>query len=264
MTAGVLNGRVAAENILNKLRHRIQRQSGTVTLATIQVGRRPDSTLYLKLKSRAANRVGIKSEHFALPATVSQAKLIQLIVKLNQRRNIHGILIQLPLPPHLKTDMVVSAISIKKDVDGFHPRSLVVPPTIAAVLYLVQAAKPRARATAVILGKKSVFTRRLARELSRCGHFAVIVPVTNHIPRITKPADIIVTAIGRGPRLTARFIKPGAIVIDVGIRRHHGDTSGDVDKSVWTKAKAVSPVPGGVGPLTVAYLLVNTFKLAGK
>lgn len=262
MVAYRLDGRAAADRLLQRLRKNLQRRSRPVTLATILVGRRFDSALYVKLKRSAAARVGIRTEAHQLPATVSIKKLLGLIQSLNRRAAINGILLQLPLPSHLHPDLAVAVIDPKKDVDGFHPKNRrVQPPPVAAVLHLLRLAKPRRGDRVVLLGKDSVFNQQLRRVLTKRGFHVTIAAAGRSIPPVTKSAGIIITALGRGPQLEAKNIKRGTIIIDVGTRRHGKKVIGDALPSVWTKAKAVSPVPGGVGPLTVAYLLYNTVRL---
>lgn len=257
-----LDGKKEAAKLLEKLKQKVSALHKPITLATILVGQRPDSVLYVKRKQQAATNVGIKVRKYQLPTSISQKKLDSMLQRLSRNPHVHGILLQLPLPTHLNTSRTIAMIPPSKDVDGFQNHPKVVPPTIAAVLHLLRVAKPKKRARIVILGKKSVFTRDLSSYLYNHGSPAVVVPVAQKIPVITRKADIVITALGRNPHLTAADIKPGAIVIDVGIRRVAGKTVGDADPSVWTKAKAVSPVPGGVGPLTVAYVLYNTYHLA--
>ncbi len=259
MTGRVLDGRKEADKILLNLRGTIKRRRLRLRLATIQVGSRPDATLYLRLKAAAAARIGIKTEQHRLPATVSQKKLQNVLVRLNNHRAITGILLQLPLPRHLNADAAVAAIDPEKDVDGFSPAAKVIPPPIAGVLHLLALAKPKPSSRIVLLGKDSVFTTELARYLKRY-RVAIIDPrFQNSID--VKQADVIVTATGRGPRLTATQVKPGVIIIDVGIRHEGGRVVGDAHPSVYKKAKAYSPVPGGVGPLTIAFVLKNTVAL---
>lgn len=258
-----LDGRGAADQLLKQLQQRIWRTKQRMTLATILVGQRYDSALYVKLKLAAAKNVGLATEQHRLPQTITQPSLEKLIRRLNTRRTVTGILLQLPLPRGLNADRAVQAIDPNKDVDGFHPANRrVVPPPVAAVLKLIAMAYPPRHSRVVILGRHSVLTESLEARLSSLAYTISVVPVSHRIPPTTRQADIVVTILGRGPKLQAKHIKRGAIVIDVGIRHERGQTVGDVDPNVWTKAKAVSPVPGGVGPLTVAYLLWNTFRLS--
>ncbi len=263
MSARKLDGRLAADRILQRLQRQIKRSRRRPRLATILVGPRYDSALYVKLKVAAARRVGILTERHHLPARTTQAQLHKVIQTLNARTAITGILLQLPLPKQLNADAAVRAIDPRKDVDGFQPDNhRVVPPPVAAILKLIDLAQPQPLSSIVVLGRRSVLTTMVEARLSSRASSVSVVPTTRRIPAITGRADIIITILGRGPKLKAQHIKRGAIVIDVGIRHERGKTVGDVDPSIWTKAKAVSPVPGGVGPLTVAYVLENTYRLA--
>lgn len=261
MIAKRLNGRAAADRLLAQLHRQLRRRRKSVRLATILVGERYDSALYVRLKVAAAQRVGLTTERHDLPHTTSTRRLEQLIQRLNRRSSVHGILLQLPLPPHLDADRAILAIHLDKDVDGFRPQNtLIVPPPVAAVLKLIQLGHPPRRCHVTILGKTTVYTRQLEDVFRRRGWTTMIA--SKNWMSSTKKSDVIVTVLGRGPKLLGRQVKPGAIVVDVGIRHEHGKTVGDVDASVWSVAKAVSPVPGGVGPLTVAYVLINCYKLA--
>lgn len=255
----LLDGRREAKKILTRLAQQVKRRKLQLRLATIQVGTRPDATLYLRLKAAAAKSIGIATEQHRLPASTSQAKLAALITRLNKRHAVTGILLQLPLSRHLNADLAVAAIDPQKDVDGFSPAAKVVPPPIAGVLHLLSLAKPPKNSRVVLLGKDSVFTTELAGYLQK--YLVSLVNPRNQKSTLVKNADVIITATGRGPRLTAAQVKSGVIIIDVGIRHQGGQVVGDADPSVYKKAKAYSPVPGGVGPLTIAFVLKNTVKL---
>lgn len=260
-----LDGRRAADRMLIQLKKKVAKHRRPITLATILVGARYDSALYVKLKRRAAAGVGIKTEAHHLSSSTTQKKLEQLIRSLNKRKNITGILLQLPLPKHLSADAAVTVIDPAKDVDGFQPGNpLVVPPPVGAVLKLIQVAKPRPRSFCVIVAQPSVFTERLAQALEAAGHVATVIEPHARLGQITAKADIIIPALGVGRQLLAADIKRGAIVVDVGIRQRGKKTIGDVHSSAWSKAKAISPVPGGVGPLTISCVLANTYQLAKR
>ncbi len=259
----ILDGRAAADRILSRLAAAIRRRHRHPVLATILVGDRFDSDLYVRLKTKAAARVGINTLPYQLPSTVSQAALHRLIQRLNRQRKVDGILLQLPLPKQLNADLAVNQIHPGKDVDGFHPANRrVVPPPVAAVLELLRLAKVSRPRLAMILAKPSVFTQRLTEELERRGFQVVTEHPIKRIPSRTKQAAVIITALGRGPRLRAQHIQPGATVIDVGTRRRGKQVVGDADPSVRNRAAALSPVPGGVGPLTIAFVLKNTYQLS--
>ncbi len=263
MKATRLDGKREAQRLLRTLKRRLARRSRYPTLATILVGQRYDSAVYVRLKVAAAKKVGIQTIQCRLPENTSQRRLERLIDQLNTRRPVTGILLQLPLPSQLNADRAIRTINPRKDVDGFHPdNQAVTPPPVAAVLHFLALVKPKRQARVVILGKKSVFTEQLRSLFIKRGWRVSLVKA--RWATYTKKADIIVTVLGRGPRLLARQIKGGSIVIDVGIRHQRGKIIGDVDPDVWSKAKAVTPVPGGVGPLTVAYVLMNTCQLAKR
>ena len=262
MAGKVLDGRQESDRLLHQLKRKISRLSSAPVLATIQVGRRPDASLYLKLKSQAAAAVGIDVERHQLPATISEKNIITLVKALNSDRRIRGILIQLPLPSRINTDRIIKTIAPQKDVDGFRPGSRVDPPTIAAIMHLLRLSKPKASSNIVILGQPTIFTKQLATYL--VGHQVSIVRPQYLNSSIIKNADVIITVSGRGPMLNAKHVKKGVRIIDVGIRKKGNRVTGDVDSSVYAKAAAFSPVPGGVGPLTVAYVLWNVYSLTKK
>ncbi len=263
MSAIKLDGRRAADRMLVQLKKNVVRHRRPITLATILVGARYDSALYVKLKRRAAASVGITTEAHHLSSSATQSTLEKLIGSLNKRKNITGILLQLPLPNHLDADAAVAVIDPHKDVDGFQlNNTLVIPPPVAAVLKLIALGKPKPNSFTVIVAQQSVFTERLAQAIDQAGHAAAIVEPHRRLRNITIKADIIVTALGQGSRLSAKDIKPGIIIVDVGIRQQGKKTIGDVHPSAWIKAKAISPVPGGVGPLTISCVLENTYQLA--
>lgn len=263
MIAQTLDGRAAAGRILRQLKSKVASHGRPITLATILVGARYDSALYVKLKRKAAASVGIQTEAHHLPANTTSSTLHKLITKLNHQKNINGILLQLPLPKHLDADAAVAVIDPAKDVDGFQmDNTRITPPPIGAVLKLIALGHPQRKSLAVIIAQQSIFTQRLVLALQQAGHTAAIVEPHPQMHTLTSQADIIVTALGTGPRVTARMVKKDAVIVDVGIRQLNKKTVGDVDPSTWKKAKAISPVPGGVGPLTIACVLENTYQLA--
>lgn len=263
MIAKKLDGRMESRRLLHQLAQRVRKIKKPITLATILVGERYDSSLYVRLKQQAAAEVGIRTKPIQLPESVSAARLLDEIHKLNRNPHIHGILLQLPLPNGIDADGIIQAIDPKKDVDGFHPANdLIIPPPVAAVEHFLSMARPKRKARVAILGKASVFARQLEQRFTARGWTIDIVQ--SHWAAITKKADVIITVLGRGPRLTAAQVKRGVIVVDVGIRKLNGKTVGDANPSVWNKAQAITPVPGGVGPMTIYYVLANTLTLATK
>jgi methylenetetrahydrofolate dehydrogenase (NADP+)/methenyltetrahydrofolate cyclohydrolase len=263
MIADKLDGRTESRRLLHRLTQRVIKSRKPITLATILVGERYDSALYVRLKQQAAAEVGIRTKQIQLPEQVTESRLIATIEKLNQNGYVHGILLQLPLPEHLDTDKIIQLINPAKDVDGFHPENeLIVPPPVAAVEHFLDMARPKGKSRVVILGRKSVLTTQLQNRFAGRGWKTEILE--HNWASQTSQADIIICVLGRGPRLTGAQVKAGVIVIDVGIRKLKGKTVGDADQSVWAKAKAITPVPGGVGPMTVYYVLHNTYELATR
>ncbi len=262
MTARRLDGRIEADRIITRLASRVARLSRRPHLAIVLVGSRFDSAIYVRLKRQAAKRVGIRTTLYRLPTRTSATTLHSLLKKLRTARTVDGILLQLPLPAHLSANDAIAALGQEKDVDGFHSSEHGVEnPAILAVAHCVRIAHPRPKSKVVILGRDSVFTSRLAIVLRQQGFTSIVITrPTAWQPRL-RQADIVVTARGTGPRITAADIKHNAILIDVGIRQQGKKTVGDVDVSAWAKAKAITPVPGGIGPMTIAYVLQNTYTL---
>ena len=251
------------------------------TLAVVLVGDNPASISYVTAKERDCEEVGIRSLDHRLPAATSQQQLLDLVQTLNRDRSVHGILVQLPLPEHIDPDAVVAAIDPDKDVDGFHPVSMgrlllglpgFVPCTPRAVLRMLELSKvPLVGAQVAVVGRGMIVGRPLAVLLSqkRATAYATVTlchSATVDIAAHTARADVIVAAIGRPAFITADMVKPGAVVIDVGINRVEDSSRprgyrlvGDVDTdAVAAVAAQITPVPGGVGPMTRAMLLENT------
>ncbi|HUG93428.1 MAG TPA: tetrahydrofolate dehydrogenase/cyclohydrolase catalytic domain-containing protein [Planctomycetaceae bacterium] len=247
-------------------------------LAAILVGDDPASAVYVRNKQRACEQAGILSTLDRLPAATSQTDLLVRVAQCNESPAVHGILVQLPLPPHIDEKAVLDAVSPLKDVDAFHPENVglivqgrprFVPCTPAAVQkLLVEAGVPIAGAHAVILGRSEIVGKPLASLLVQKAPGAdatvtVCHSRTRDLAAIARTADILVAAIGRPRFVTADMVKPGAAVIDVGINRVDGQLVGDVDfEPVAAVASAITPVPGGVGPMTIAMLLSNTLTAA--
>lgn len=263
MNARILNGKTEANRIEKALARQVAAMRIKPVLATIIVGQRFDSLLYVRLKEAAAKRVGIRTRSITLPSTVSQQRLIRTIKTLNRQTDVTGTLLQLPLPSHLETNSIISAIGPEKDVDGLRADSKIDSPFLQSIIHLVRIGQAKF-GRAVILARDTVFRDRLTTALSRLGYRVTADSARRRIPPITKTSSCIVIALGSGPRLLARNITAGTVIVDAGIRQRESKTIGDVDASVFAKAKAVSPVPGGVGPLTVAYLMKNILQLAKK
>jgi methylenetetrahydrofolate dehydrogenase (NADP+)/methenyltetrahydrofolate cyclohydrolase len=244
-------------------------------LAVLIVGDDPASQVYVRNKVRACAEVGIHSTHIELPAATSEGELLDHVERLNRNPAVHGILVQLPLPKHISADKVLHAIAPEKDVDGFHPLNAgllatghprLVPCTPAGVMAMLadEGIDPWAK-HAVVVGASNIVGKPVAHLLLQKG--ATVTICNSKTPDIgahTRAADIVVVAVGRPRMVTGAMIKPGAVVIDVGINRlPDGKLAGDCDlDSMLGRAAAVTPVPGGVGPMTIAMLLANTVQAA--
>jgi len=277
--ATIIDGKAVAKEVQNQIKAEIEglvrRWSMAPGLAVVLVGDDPASHIYVRNKEKACKEVGIKSfEHF-LPATVSEKELLALVHLLNKDKHVHGILVQLPLPPHIRSERILQAISPYKDVDGFHPvnqGNLVVgadgfrPCTPLGVMKLVEAAgcDPKGK-NAVVVGRSNIVGKPVALMLLE-KHATVTVchSRTASLRDEVARGDIVVVAIGKAGIVRGEWIKPGAVVIDVGINRlSTGKLCGDVEFEVAKeRAAAITPVPGGVGPMTICMLLFNTLKAA--
>ena len=241
-------------------------------LAVILVGNDPASAVYVRNKQRACEKVGIRSVSHLLPSDTDEQTLLACIEELNDDSHIHGILVQLPLPSPEHEATAIESIAPLKDVDGFHPlnvaklfegRPYLVPSTPAGILELLASHQvPIADSRVVIIGASNIVGKPLA--LCMLDHNAVVTichKYTRDLAAISREADILVTAVGKQKLVTADMVKPGAVVIDVGITLVEGRAVGDVDfEPVAEKASLLTAVPGGVGPLTIALLLANTLK----
>lgn len=252
----LLNGRPLAKKILEALKKEIADLPAKPGLAALLVGNDPASHLYVSIKERVAHDLGVHFRNITLPEDTSQIKLIETIKQLNNDPSIHGILLQLPLPKGFDTQKIIQAISPQKDVDGFLRQSGITSPTVEAIMDLLKESKIALKGkTACILVKSSEFLEYMQDALEQKG-IGVADDAAN--------ADIVISAMGKPSSLPAQKIKRAAIVIDVGINVRGGKTVGDVGTDVVEKAGFLSPVPGGVGPLTVAHLFKNLLVLAKK
>ena len=241
------------------------------TLAVVFVGDHPASSVYVRNKHRACEEVGIRSLSVTLPDDVSEEELLAVVDDLNTREDVHGILVQLPLPGHIDESKVIHAISPVKDVDGFHPFNIgslmlgekgFVPCTPAGIIELLNRSNlPIEGKHAVVVGRSNIVGKPIAQLLlKRNATVTVCHSKTSDLSDYTSKADILVVAIGKANFIDAKDVKPGAVVIDVGINRNEeGKLCGDVHfESVSQVASAITPVPGGVGPMTIAMLMKNT------
>ncbi|MEE8209444.1 MAG: bifunctional methylenetetrahydrofolate dehydrogenase/methenyltetrahydrofolate cyclohydrolase FolD [bacterium] len=274
MTATIIDGKAIAQAIRGELKGEVASLKASrgvqPGLATVLVGDDPASHVYVKTKRKACDEVGIAPFPFELPASTSQGDLLALIEDLNKNPEVHGILVQLPLPEGLDEALVLEAVDPAKDVDGFHPtnisrlvagRAELLPGTPAGILELLdRTGIPIEGAEAVVVGRSAIVGKPLALLLlHRHATVTICHTRTRDLAATARRADILVAAAGRAGVVTAEMVKPGACVIDVGINRVEGKLVGDVDfEAARAVAGAITPVPGGVGPMTVAMLLTNT------
>ena len=246
-------------------------------LAAVLVGDDPASRVYVRNKAKSCEETGLHSEVHELSKDTSEKDLLALVARLNKDPKIHGILVQLPLPRQINSDRVLAAISPAKDVDGFHAESLgalvqglpgFVPCTPAGVMEMLAHAKvPLAGARAVIVGRSTIVGKPLALLLlQKDATVTICHSRTKDLAARTREADVLIAAVGKAKLVTKDMVKPGACVIDVGINRlPDGKLAGDVDfDSVKEVAGSITPVPGGVGPMTIAMLIVNTVRSAER
>ncbi|MBR6563953.1 MAG: bifunctional methylenetetrahydrofolate dehydrogenase/methenyltetrahydrofolate cyclohydrolase FolD [Clostridia bacterium] len=248
----------------------------TTGLAVIIVGEDPASKVYVANKKKACEALGIISEEYALPETTTQEELLALIDELNHKKSINGILCQLPLPKHLDEQAVINAILPEKDVDAFHPTNVgkimlgeydFVPCTPAGIMEMLQYENIDIEGkTCVVIGRSNIVGKPMGMLLlHKNGTVTICHSRTRDLGAVCKNADILVAAVGRPKFVTADMVKEGAVVIDVGINRVDGKLVGDVDfEAVKDKCSAITPVPGGVGPMTIAMLMQNTLTAAKK
>ncbi len=282
MTARILDGKQLAKQIRSELAEEvvefIQNNGVVPTLAAVLVGNDPASEVYVRNKRRACEAVGIESQLHRLDASAPTEELLKLVSKLNKDHAVHGILVQLPLPPQMEASRVLLAVSPAKDVDAFHPENVgrlvqgrprFLPCTPHGVQQLLMRSGVEiAGRHVVVLGRSDIVGRPLSIMLSQRGlggdaTVTLCHSRTRDLPSITRLAEILIVAIGKANFVTAEMVRPGAVVVDVGINRSDGGVVGDVDfEAVREVAGAITPVPGGVGPLTIAMLLKNTLAAA--
>ena len=276
--AQIIDGKLISDQIKAELKEKVaayKAEGREITLAVIQVGNDPASSVYVGNKKRACDNIGVRSLAFELPEETTEAELIKLVEELNDRSDVDGILVQLPVPKHIDEDKIIKAISPLKDVDGFHPQSVgalnigqpgFVSCTPAGVIELLKRSNIEiAGKECVVVGRSNIVGKPMAALLLReNGTVTITHSRTKDLAEVTKRADILVVAIGKPKFITAEYVKDGAVVIDVGIHRLGVSESGkailcgDVDyDDVLPKVSAITPVPGGVGPMTIAMLMNN-------
>lgn len=270
----LIDGKKIAEKIIAAVKKIITAHSLTPGLAAILVGTDPSSLLYVAIKERACRKVGIYFEKWTFVEDASEDVIVKKINELNGRADIHAILVQLPLPSHLHEDKIIAAINPKKDADGFHPKNISdyldgrsenFPVLIRVVDEILNSAAVKQPAMAVVLANSKIFADPVAFFLKQKGYaVTAYAPTPKKIPEKTKRADILISALGRPHFITASQVKNGATIIDVGTTRNKkGELCGDVDaESVRALSGYLTPVPGGVGPVTVACVLENVTRLS--
>lgn len=274
----LLDGKKVSARIKDELKAEVaelKEQGICPGLAVVIVGDDPASRVYVNSKKKSCEELGIYSEEYALSAETSEAELLELIEKLNKDEKLSGILVQLPLPGHINEEKIINAIAPEKDVDAFHPVNVgkimvgnydFVPCTPAGVMELIKESGIEiAGKECVVVGRSNIVGKPQAMLLlHQNGTVTICHSKTKNLKETVKRADIVVAAVGRPKFITADMIKPGAVVIDVGINRIAPKTLvGDVDYEECAKiAGAITPVPGGVGPMTIAMLMKNTVKAA--
>ena len=274
MAASIIDGNAVAARRREAVAARVAKlksQGITPGLAVVIVGEDPGSVVYVRMKQKDCDQVGIYSEKHALVAETSQDELLALVDELNRRPDIHGVLVQLPLPEHIDEDAVLDAIDPDKDVDGFHPvnvgRMLVGKETLlpctphGCIVLLEEAGVDLTGKEAVVLGRSNIVGKPVAiMLLEKHATVTICHSRTKDLPGVVRRADVLVAAVGRPKMVKGDWLKPGCVVIDVGINRmDDGTLVGDVDfESASEVAAAITPVPGGVGPMTRAMLLENT------
>ncbi|MBS3114971.1 bifunctional methylenetetrahydrofolate dehydrogenase/methenyltetrahydrofolate cyclohydrolase FolD [Candidatus Woesearchaeota archaeon] len=270
MTAKIIDGKKIADKILSELKSKIKNSKQKPGLALVLVGNNPASEIYVNFKEKTCKEVGFYCERFNLDKNISELDLLKLINDLNQKPNLHGILVQLPLPKHINEHLITNSILPHKDVDGFTSLSLgnlmsenaiLAPATARAVLHLIESAGTGIEGkNAVVIGRSNIVGKPVAMMLlEKNATVTICHSRTKNPAEHTRKADILVVAVGK-PRLIKKdMVKEGAVVIDVGINRADGKIVGDVDfENVKEVAGFITPVPGGVGPMTIAMLMQNT------
>ena len=275
MAAKIIDGKAISAAVKEQVRAEIERDQIKAGLAVVIVGDDPASRVYVNNKKKACELCGIQSFEYALPADISDDKLLELIDALNADRSVNGILVQLPLPKHLNEKAVIERISPIKDVDAFHEMNVgkimignyaFLPCTPAGCMELIRSTGVEvAGKECVVVGRSNIVGKPMAMLLLHAnGTVTVCHSKTRDLPEVCRRADILIAAVGKPNFVTADMVKPGAVVIDVGINRmEDGKLCGDVKfDEVSEKAGFITPVPGGVGPMTIAMLMRNTLTAA--
>lgn len=274
----IIDGKKISAEIKDELKEKVaalKAEGKEITLAVIQVGNDPASTVYVGNKKKSCAYIGIRSLAYELPEDTTEEELLSLVEQLNQSRDVHGILVQLPLPKQINEDKIIKAIAPAKDVDGFHPQSVgalsigqpgFVSCTPAGIIQLLKRSGIEIDGKeCVIVGRSNIVGKPMALLLLReNGTVTVCHSHTKNLKDVCKRADILVAAIGKPKFFDHEYVKEGAVVIDVGIHRNENNKlCGDVDyEDVFSHVSAITPVPGGVGPMTIAMLMYNCVQAA--
>lgn len=278
--AQIIDGKKISQEIKDELKEKVaayKEKGYEITLAVIQVGNNPASTVYVGNKKKACEYVGIRSLAYELDENITEKELLDLINDLNDRDDVNGILVQLPLPKHISEKKVIETINPKKDVDGFHPMNVgalsigdegFISCTPYGIIELLKRSDIDIKGKeCVVVGRSNIVGKPISMLLIReNGTVTVTHSATRDLKEVTKRADILVAAIGKPRFINADYVKEGVVVIDVGINRDENNKlCGDVDfESVEPLASAITPVPGGVGPMTIAMLMTNCVEAAEK
>lgn len=270
----IIDGKKISTEIKDELKEKVASLNKDITLCVIQVGSDPASTIYVNNKKKACEYIGIKSLSYELPNETTEEELIGLVEELNNQPNVNGILVQLPLPKHINEDKIIQTIAPHKDVDGFHPENVgrlsigqkgFVSCTPAGIVQLLKRYNiPIEGKECVVVGRSNIVGKPIAMLMLRENATVTVCHSrTKDLKEITKRADILIVAIGKPKFITKEYVKEGAVVIDVGIHRNEDNKlCGDVDfDDVIEKVSAITPVPGGVGPMTIAMLMHNCVEL---
>lgn len=276
--AQLIDGKQISKEIKEELKievEHLKQQGREICLAVVQVGNDPASTVYVNNKKKACAYIGIRSESYELPETITERELLELVERLNADEKVNGILVQLPLPKTLNEDKILRAISPEKDVDGFHPVSVgrlwlgekgFLSCTPAGIIQLLKRSGISIEGKeCVVVGRSNIVGKPMAALLLRENATVTIAhSKTRNLKEVTKRADILIAAVGHQQMIDDTYIKEGAVVIDVGMHRNaQNKLCGDVDfEKVKEKASAITPVPGGVGPMTIAMLMNNCLETA--
>ena len=269
----IIDGKKISQDIKDELKEQVsllKEQGKGVSLAVILVGEDPASCVYVRNKKRACEYIGIESLSYELPEDTTEAELLSLIEELNGKDDVNGILVQLPLPKHMDEDKVIKAIDPRKDVDGFHPQSVgalsiglpgFVSCTPAGIIQLLKRSNVEMEGkNCVIVGRSNIVGKPMALLMLRENATVTVTHSrTKDLPAVTREADILIVAMGKQQFITSEYVKEGAVVIDVGMHRDENNKlCGDVNyDDVAPKCSAITPVPGGVGPMTIAMLMYN-------